>query len=391
VREQLESILSESVSCARQRERQEFARIAGRPGVPIVLYGAGNLGRKVLAALRNNNSDAIAFVDANPALDGKRVSGVPVLAPAEAVRRFGKEAVFVVCVWHPASEGGMQSILSFLRNLGAERVTSFVPLFWEFAPDLLPYYLWDLPSRLLAQKELVREACAIFSDQSQDQLVAELRLRLYADFGATASPIRTPQYFAKELFDMLDAECFIDCGAYDGDTIREFVAAVNGRFPRLIAFEADTSNFQRLKKWVSEQPREINERINILEKAVGRVSGTLRFVSTAGANAAVSATGNTLIAATTLDEALVGEVPTFIKMDIEGSEMDALEGAAHVITTHRPLMAVCIYHQLEHLWQIPLLIKRAQPDARLFLKSYAVDGWESVCYAVPESRLRKAA
>jgi hypothetical protein len=73
-------------------------------------------------------------------------------------------------------------------------------------------------------------------------------------------------------------------------------------------------------------------------------------------------------------------------MDIEGSEMDALLGAANLMRQHKPLAAICSYHRLEDLWQIPLRIREYMPEARLFLRLYNVDGWDLVCYAVPPDR-----
>jgi len=351
-----------------------------------VLYGAGNLGRKTLRGLRKNGADAIAFADANPALSGKQVEGVPVFSPEEAVRRFGKEAVFVVCVWHPDRKHGVQDIMDRLSGIGVERVTSFVPLFWRSADGLLPYYLWDLPSRLLAESAAIRETCSALQEESREQFTRELRMRLYGDFAVMNAPLQSPQYFAHELFELSSAECFVDCGAFDGDTMREFVGAVDGRFRRLIGFEADATNFQRLEKYVAAQPQAIRERVVIHEAAVGRSSGTLRFAATAGTDAAVSASGDAVIPSVCLDDALAGEVPTMVKMDIEGSEMEALEGASRVIRAYAPISAICVYHCPDHLWAIPLWLKKAQPVAKLFLKSYCVDGWETVCYAVPSER-----
>jgi hypothetical protein len=75
-----------------------------------------------------------------------------------------------------------------------------------------------------------------------------------------------------------------------------------------------------------------------------------------------------------------------IKMDIEGSELDALRGAELTVRKHQPLLAVCVYHRPDHLWNIPLCMKSMAPDSKIYLRSYAVDGWESVSYAVPTRR-----
>jgi len=383
--DELDSILAESVASAQERERHAFDQLAGPRAQSVVLYGAGNLGKKVLRGLRSHGVDPIAFADANPALAGKQVENLPVFSPEEAARRFGKEAVFAVCVWHPDREHGVQDIINRLCSMGAERVTSFVPLFWKFAETFLPYYLWDLPSRLLVHSAQIREVWQALEKNSLAHFAAELRFRLQGDFGAMPKPRLTSQYFAADLYNLSDDECLIDCGAYDGDTIRDFVDAA-GAFRRVIAFEADRDNFRRLREYVAGQPKTIRERISIREAAVGRTSGTLRFAATAGTDAAVSATGDTVVASSNLDDALAGEVPTIIKMDIEGSELDALEGAARVIGRHQPLLAVCVYHTPDHVWKIPLWLRKAEPEAKIVIRSYAVDGWESVCFAVPPGR-----
>jgi hypothetical protein len=74
-------------------------------------------------------------------------------------------------------------------------------------------------------------------------------------------------------------------------------------------------------------------------------------------------------------------------MDIEGAEPEALAGAARTMARCRPVMAVCVYHRCDHLWIIPQLLKAANPDYRIFLRRYAEDCWETVCYAVPPERL----
>lgn len=88
-----------------------------------------------------------------------------------------------------------------------------------------------------------------------------------------------------------------------------------------------------------------------------------------------------------LDEFLSGEQPTLLKMDIEGAELDALEGACALIRKASPVLAVCVYHTPEHIWRIPLRLHQLQPAYRLFLRAYCADGLDLVCYAVPDSRL----
>lgn len=80
---------------------------------------------------------------------------------------------------------------------------------------------------------------------------------------------------------------------------------------------------------------------------------------------------------------LLSDIPvTFIKMDIEGAEMEALKGAEKVIRVYKPKLAVCIYHRYEDLYEIPMYIKSLVPEYRLFVRHYSDSPSETVLYAV---------
>jgi hypothetical protein len=78
---------------------------------------------------------------------------------------------------------------------------------------------------------------------------------------------------------------------------------------------------------------------------------------------------------------------SFIKMDIEGAELDAIRGARKTIRRDHPVLAACTYHQQDHLWRVPLLLQDVLPEAAIFLRAHRADGFDVVAYAVPPSRL----
>jgi FkbM family methyltransferase len=158
-----------------------------------------------------------------------------------------------------------------------------------------------------------------------------------------------------------------------------------GRFRKAVAFEADPRSFGALEQMV-ERDEALRHRVRIVQQAVGREVGTLRFAASGLSSAAISAEGDIEVQCVPLDEALADEHPTYIKMDIEGAEIDALAGGAGVIRRDSPALAICAYHVQDHLWRIPLLIHEVLPDSRLLLRPYCANGWELVCYAIPADR-----
>ena len=83
-----------------------------------------------------------------------------------------------------------------------------------------------------------------------------------------------------------------------------------------------------------------------------------------------------------LDEELDNTCPSYLKVDVEGAELDVLAGARRLIAEHAPTLAIVLYHHMADLWTVPLAIKQIRPDYELYLRRYAEDCWETVCYAV---------
>lgn len=84
-----------------------------------------------------------------------------------------------------------------------------------------------------------------------------------------------------------------------------------------------------------------------------------------------------------MSDDLFGEDVSFIKMDIEGAEMDALHGAAELIKSKKPKLAICIYHKLEDLWEIPLYIRSLVVGYDFYVRQHTPLYLETVLYAIP--------
>jgi FkbM family methyltransferase len=386
-RRELDALLSRDPAALRASEAHEFDRLSD--GRDIVLMGAGGLGRRTLAGLRRHGVEPLAFAD-----NGKRgttLDGLPVLSPEAAAREFGPRAAFVVTIWGAGRPHRYAHSRDQLRALGCDVVCSFPALFWKFPDALLPFYLEDLPSRLLGERADVRRAFDLWADDaSRAEYVAQVRFRLDADFDGLSHPVAHPQYFADDLFTWSGDEWIIDGGAYDGDTVRTVVRLHGDRFGHILALEPDPANFAQLQATVAALSPAARAKLDCRQAALASEHGTLHLDATgtaaSAANAAPSA-GTIAVSAETLDSLVDGARPTFIKLDIEGFEVDALKGARRTIERQAPVLAVCVYHKQDHLWRIPLLLCEWRDDYAFFLRPHNEEGWDLVCYAVPRARL----
>lgn len=323
----------------------------------------------------------MAFSDNNPKTWGTTVRGIPVLSPQDAAKKHSNDAAFVVAVWHPSNAPLMSALLGQLRSLSCLAVP-FPLLFWRHAPRFLPYFFWDLPENLLRQSNDILAAFDLLHDElSRQSFIAQIQLRLLADFDCIGAPLPGDQYFPG-LFSLTPDECFVDCGAYIGDTIGTFITHLDNRFRKVIAFEADASVMPGLETFMTA----IGIRAILHNAVVGFQRGVVHFAGDGIGGGRITDSSGTEVACARLDDALEREHASFIKMDIEGAELEALDGASAIIRRDRPVLAVCSYHKPDHLWRVLASLKNLAPDSALFLRSHCADGLDAVCYAVPPER-----
>lgn len=385
---QLESLLREPIPLAEAREQSTFDRLASPFSKSLVLFGAGGLGRKTLYGLRKIGIKPLAFADNNKTIWGRQIEGVPVLSPETAVQKFADCATFIVTIWHAGGTHRFERTRQQLHSLGCSTVMSFAPLFWKYSQIFLPYYAIDLPHILLAQTSQIASAFSLWADEaSRREYLAQMRWRLQSDFDGLPSPVTHAQYFPDDLFELSEDEVFVDCGAFDGDSLHVFFERQSTFRGTFIAVEPDPINLQSLKQYVATLPNDRRDRVKILPLALGTRREIVRFEASGLASAGLSSTGSLEVESVPLDEILADTRVTFIKMDIEGAEIDALIGARRLIENALPILAISVYHQPDHLWRIPLLIRSFSDQYHFFLRPHNEEGWDLVCYAVPASRL----
>jgi FkbM family methyltransferase len=379
---EIEEFLAEPVAAAAERERTTFAEQLRTSDGAVVLFGAGRLGQLCARALARAGVPLRAFCDGSSRLHGTTVEGAEVLAPAEAARRF-PQALFVVAIWTGTARESMLERVAFLRGLGCAHVTSYAPLVWAHGAEEAPFHSFDLPTRTLAAAAPLRElAVRLADDASRRVFLAALRQRLRGIFDATAPA--AAQYFPADIVRLSEDEVFVDGGAFDGDTLVDFLGRVGERFAHYHAFEPDAANRARLMARVQGLPVGVRDKITIHPLALHAESATLSFTDQGGPTSHVGTGGNTSVRGERLDAILAVQRLSFLKLDVEGAERAALAGAKASIIQHRPQVAACVYHEPNDLWEIPQRLAALLPNSRFYLRQHGFDGWETVVYVVPQ-------
>ena len=123
----------------------------------------------------------------------------------------------------------------------------------------------DLPHKVILHADEVRNAFSLWTDAaSQQEYLAQIRWRIWMDFDTLPSPVSNEIYFPDDLVRIKPDDVFVDCGAYDGDTIRNLVHNQGDSLKKIIAFEPDPVNFQKLQRFALSLPIKYKKAIVII-------------------------------------------------------------------------------------------------------------------------------
>ena len=213
-----------------------------------------------------------------------------------------------------------------------------------------------------------------------DHVIAARSTDISRDSFSLLSEIVTTGHYLPKLvpsFLPLKDEVFVDGGAYDGDTIQSLMKLGKEKrvYKHIYAFEPDPSNYAKLSQFVSDDPD-----ITCYKKGLYSKETTMEFFSglSEGSHVIESVRESDMgcksikIEVCSIDNVIKDKV-TFIKMDIEGSELEALKGAEKTIRLNKPKLAICLYHKIEDFWEIPLYINEIVPEYKLYMGHHHPD------------------
>lgn len=332
---------------------------------PIVLYGMGNGADSILDIFARRGIRASAVFASDAFVRGHSFRGFPVLRYEEVCDKFGD---FVIVLSFAVHQRGM---LARIRELSQAHTL--------YAPDV------PVAGDGLFTREFIAEHDAEF-DRAYSLLADEPSRKVFRDvlrFKVSGKPeyLFGCQSEKEEAWSKLlrptREERFADLGAYDGDTILELLTQTGGRFRHILALEPDAKNFRKLLRNTQGL-----ENIDCRNIAAWDCACLLPFSRRGGRNSRPAQQGET-VRADALDH-LAERPVTLLKMDVEGSERRALDGAREILRRDRPKLYLCAYHRNEDLFALPLQVEAASPGYRFYLRHHPyVPAWETNYYCIP--------
>ncbi|MHB8129588.1 MAG: FkbM family methyltransferase [Mobilitalea sp.] len=186
------------------------------------------------------------------------------------------------------------------------------------------------------------------------------------------------QYFDEEIIKPEDNEIFIDGGSYNLDTTILFQRWCNNKYEKIYAFEPDLDNYNNCKRILEEKHL---DKVELYQAGLWSENTQLHFDAKGTSASTLDDQGVIIVPVVSIDEILQGKRVSFIKMDIEGAELKALEGARETILKYRPKLAICLYHKTEDIIEIPLYLRSLISDYKIYIRHYSTGEIETVLYA----------
>lgn len=295
--------------------------------INIYIWGIGLLGKFVIEQFKKNHINVKGILTSDNKQIGENYKGIPFVS----LDKIGLEDLIVVCsMAYPL-------ISEKLAYYGYKKY-----LYYEVLPflydELDSYYMgfegmWET---LIRKRDSIETLQKMFAhDEVSVEILNNILLYRYTfqasylDYAFLLSVERGDIYFDKSIIELTEREVFVDCGGYIGDTTESFIMNSHNKYKRIVLFEPDNAIYKIAQDNLKSYPNIIffNEGIGKLkEKTFFDLKGSM-------GGGTIASKGESEITVTTLDDTIKSLFPTYIKMDIEGSEMDALYGGKVTISS----------------------------------------------------------
>ena len=340
----------------------------------VIVYGGSAIGSVLASGLISQGVDPDWIVDRDSDLIGKTISGIEVRPPS-SLGEAGERFVLL-------GSTNIKTMANICSDYGVKKWITIAALRDWYSPISHVYAGTRMDGRR-HDEELLDSYLLMSDEKSRDIFMANVRYQYVFDndFSSLYDPV---QFFPEDLEQKIDYSFFVDCGAYTGDTLSDWIEmfAPQNKDCRYFAFEPFADSFNALKKKINTLPNSLQCKITAINAAIGDSEG---FVEMAGSDVGAASVrlSETGVPLKRIDDILADHSPTIIKSDIEGAELSMLRGAEQTIRRCRPTLAISAYHSFSDLWTIPQWIHKLNLEYKVYLRHHSPRFSETVCYAIP--------
>lgn len=340
---------------------------------PILIYGAGSTGRDVYQSLIQEGIEVIGFIDQSANVRSEYLN-TKIYTLEHAAQLFDHQITVFLAIHN--RDVNMPKLIAEIHQMGFTNLMNMFDYVYLFPNDQKFRYFLGNTKKIIDDKEEIIQFFNLLEDESSRQTFQQLiDFRISGEYAKCALPNFDRQYAPLDIPSWPNTLRFIDCGAYNGDTLKLF-QQYGYTLDHAVVFEPDLNNYHALIK------NTIGISGVFLPCGVAETAKIVRFDSGSGEGSRESEQGGSIVQMLSIDEAFFHFSPNLIKMDIEGGEFEALCGAKRTISKYRPGLAISAYHMWNDLWRLGLLIESFDLDYSFYIRSHSYSSFDTVLYAI---------
>ena len=360
-----------SVGKIRNQLKNRYLAFTSEKLSSVLVLGAADEGRRLVRLCKQNGIKVIGWFDDDP----KKTNSKTIFR-SKMLRRFDRKIPVLI------ASHRILGATNFLRKLGFKNTAPFALMQILYPKKFIPHMFYkNWIEDLVKHKKAYKAFFSLLKDSSSKQVLNKLiQFRLTLDPFIIEPVIDKDLYQPQGILSFRNNEIYVDGGSYDGDSVTLFIRRVKNKYDKILAFEPDKVIYRKLVQKMNDKGR-----IECLNQGLFNKNGKVSFSTTSDRASLIESGGTSSINVASIDSVLNGERVSFIKMNIEGAEINALKGAQKSIKQWFPKMAISCYHRPSDLWQIPLLINKMSKKYNLYLRQHDGGVIESVCYAIHQN------
>jgi FkbM family methyltransferase len=343
----------------------------------LYIFGAGSTALKVKKVLQDKGKIICSFI-VSSALSDQQIEGIQI-TPLTDYSEFDTNLPVIVAVFNREPNAFLPEIIIKLKALGFSKIITY-PEFESFFPEQLHDNYW------LTDKKFYNENIQEFIDVLSlfNDPVSINNYSLIIEYIKTFDPLllKYPdfedQYFPKDINVWNGEGAFYDLGSYDGSNILDAFRE-KGLLELVVAFEPDLNNFQKIIN--NSLLQNSAKQLFLYPCGVWSETTFLKFSAGTGESSFYNESGRQLISVVKIDDVLHAK-PGYIKLDVEGAEINALLGAKNTICKHKPSLAISIYHHPDHFYSIPKLVSSWNLGYKFYVRMHGNNLFDTVLYCI---------
>ena len=332
--------------------------------LPIFIYGMGDGALKIMSVMQKYGIAISGFFASDEFVRGHYFEQHKIHSLSE-IEGFLDEFVIIL-----AFAAGYPSLVEKVTELSKHHIL-LAPDVPVVGDGLFTY------EYCLANADKLQKVYNLLADEKSKKVFANVINFKISGKISYLNDITTPKSEVfEEIIKLSSTEAYVDLGAYNGDTVEEFLQQTNKTYNKIYAVEPDAKNYKKLIKSIDGLPDTAAIKAVAWERDT-----TLTFSNKAGRQSSLSDSGIET-PARSVDSILYGNSCTLLKMDVEGAEKKAILGAKSTIKSFSPKLMISLYHRNEDLFELPLLINEMNPHYKLYIRHQLyIPAWETNLYA----------